>query len=161
MKVNFTSHPEANDSSSYQPGKLYLIIDDKIFQKIGKADGVTATNTVSGIMGVNDRGDAWPSVGIEHRTTYGGVSGSAIKPIALRGVSAVARALPGFPILATGGIDSAEVGLQFLYSGASLLQVIIKSFYAISLFMEMIFILVSHILLGLQCCPESGFYHYW
>lgn len=50
-------------------------------------------------------------------------AGNAIRPIALRAVSAIARALPGFPILATGGIDSAESGLQFLHSGASVLQV--------------------------------------
>lgn len=31
--------------------------------------------------------------------------------------------MPGFPILATGGIDSAEAGIQFLYGGASVLQV--------------------------------------
>lgn len=52
-------------------------------------------------------------------------TGNAIRPIALRAVSAIARALPGFPILATGGIDSAEAGLQFLHAGASVLQVII------------------------------------
>lgn len=50
-------------------------------------------------------------------------AGTAIRPIALRAVTAIARALPGFPILATGGIDSAESGLQFLHSGASVLQV--------------------------------------
>ena len=66
---------------------------------------------------------AWPAVGAEGRTTYGGMSGNAIRPIALKGVSAIARALPGFPILATGGIDSAEAGMQFLYCGASALQV--------------------------------------
>ncbi|KAF4088120.1 hypothetical protein AMELA_G00079370 [Ameiurus melas] len=49
--------------------------------------------------------------------------GNAIRPIALRAVSVIARALPGFPILATGGIDSAESGLQFLHAGASVLQV--------------------------------------
>ena len=38
-------------------------------------------------------------------------------------VSAIARALPGFPILATGGIDSADAALQFLQCGASVLQV--------------------------------------
>lgn len=74
-------------------------------------------------MGLNDKGESWPSVGIERRTTYGGVSGSAIKPLALRAVSAIAKSLPAFPILATGGIDSGEIGLQFLYAGASLLQV--------------------------------------
>ncbi|XP_045147841.1 dihydropyrimidine dehydrogenase [NADP(+)] isoform X1 [Echinops telfairi] len=91
--------------------------------KEGGADGVTATNTVSGLMGLNADGVPWPAVGVGKRTTYGGVSGTAIRPIALRAVTSVARALPGFPILATGGIDSAESGLQFLHSGASVLQV--------------------------------------
>ncbi|XP_026170020.1 dihydropyrimidine dehydrogenase [NADP(+)] isoform X2 [Mastacembelus armatus] len=89
----------------------------------GGADGVTATNTVSGMMGLKADGSPWPSVGISKRTTYGGVSGNAIRPIALRAVSAIAKAIPGFPILATGGIDSAEAGLQFLQAGASVLQV--------------------------------------
>ncbi|XP_049621625.1 dihydropyrimidine dehydrogenase [NADP(+)] [Suncus etruscus] len=91
--------------------------------KEGGADGVTATNTVSGLMGLKADGTPWPAVGFGKRTTYGGVSGTAIRPIALRAVTAIARALPGFPILATGGIDSAESGLQFLHSGASVLQV--------------------------------------
>ena len=41
-----------------------------------------------------------------------------------RAVSAIANALPGFPILATGGIDSADVAMQFLRAGASVLQVL-------------------------------------
>ena len=90
---------------------------------IGKADGVTATNTVSGMMGLKGDGAAWPRIGKEKKTTYGGVSGNAIRPIALRAVSAIANSLPGFPILATGGIDSADVGMQFLHAGASVLQV--------------------------------------
>ncbi|XP_075887436.1 dihydropyrimidine dehydrogenase [NADP(+)]-like isoform X2 [Nelusetta ayraudi] len=89
----------------------------------GGADGVTATNTVSGLMGLKADGSPWPQVGAEKRTTYGGVSGNAIRPIALRAVSAIAKAIPGFPVLATGGIDSAEAGLQFLHAGASALQV--------------------------------------
>ncbi|XP_062834049.1 dihydropyrimidine dehydrogenase [NADP(+)] isoform X3 [Anolis carolinensis] len=88
----------------------------------GGADGVTATNTVSGLMGLRADGIPWPAVGRGDKTTYGGVSGNAIRPIALRAVSAIAHALPGFPVLATGGIDSAESGLQFLHCGASVLQ---------------------------------------
>jgi hypothetical protein len=42
---------------------------------IGGADGVTATNTVSGLMGLKADGTPWPAVGIGRRTTYGGVSG--------------------------------------------------------------------------------------
>ncbi|XP_030061165.1 dihydropyrimidine dehydrogenase [NADP(+)] isoform X2 [Microcaecilia unicolor] len=91
--------------------------------KEGGADGVTATNTVSGLMGLKADGTPWPAVGREQRTTYGGVSGNAMRPIALRTVSAIARYIPGFPILASGGIDSAESGLQFLHSGASVLQI--------------------------------------
>ncbi|XP_076813425.1 dihydropyrimidine dehydrogenase [NADP(+)]-like [Clavelina lepadiformis] len=91
--------------------------------KEGGADGVTATNTVSGLMGLRGNTTAWPSVGKDHKTTYGGVSGNAIRPIALRAVSAIARKLPDFPILATGGIDSAEAGLQYLHAGATILQV--------------------------------------
>lgn len=90
---------------------------------LGQADGVTATNTVSGLMGLRNDGSAWPSVGKQKRTTYGGVSGNAIRPIALRAVSAIASALPNFPILATGGIDSADAGLQYIHAGASVLQV--------------------------------------
>ena len=106
-------------------------------------------------MGLNSKGHAWPAVGLEKRTTYGGVSGNAVRPMALRAVSAigtrisminladyylhithsvlitfvcfifenVANALPGYPILATGGIDSADVALQFLNAGAPLMQV--------------------------------------
>ena len=84
---------------------------------------MTATNTVSGLMGLRADGSPWPGVGLEKRTTYGGVSGNAIRPIALKAVSAIARALPGFPIMATGGIDSADTALQFIHAGASVVQV--------------------------------------
>jgi len=89
----------------------------------GGADGCTAINTVSGLMGLNAKGNAWPSIGKEKRTTYGGVSGNAVKPMALKAVSSIAKNLPGFPILATGGVDSADVCFQFLMSGASVMQV--------------------------------------
>ena len=89
------------------------ILDIAKAARDGKADGVTATNTVSGLMGLRTDTTAWPNVGSEQRTTYGGVSGNAIRPIALRAVTHIAKNMPGFPILATGGIDSAEV--EFIY----------------------------------------------
>ena len=46
-----------------------------------------------------------------------------LRPIALRDVSDIGRKLPGFPILAAGGIDSADAALQFLHCGASVVQV--------------------------------------
>ena len=91
--------------------------------KEGGADGVTVINTVSGLMGVRTNNSAWPSIGVEGRTTYGGMSGNAVRPIALRMVSAVAKDLPGFPIMATGGCDSADVAMQFLQCGASVVQI--------------------------------------
>ncbi|XP_047122765.1 dihydropyrimidine dehydrogenase [NADP(+)] isoform X1 [Hydra vulgaris] len=99
------------------------IVEIALAAKNGGADGVTATNTVSGLMHLKSNAVPWPAVGQEKRTTYGGVSGNSIRPIALRAVSAIASALPGFPILATGGIDSAEVGLQFIHAGASVVQI--------------------------------------
>lgn len=89
----------------------------------GGASGVTAINTVSGLMTIGPDGKPWPAVGKEARTTYGGVSGNAIRPLALRGVASIAKVLPNFPILATGGIDSAETALQFIMAGASCVQI--------------------------------------
>ena len=37
-----------------------------------------------GLMGLNMKGVAWPAVGKAQKTTYGGVSGNAVKPMALK-----------------------------------------------------------------------------
>lgn len=74
-------------------------------------------------MSVNSNGEPYPAVGQEKLTTYGGVSGNAVRPMALKAISAIAKALPGFPILGIGGIDSADSALQFLQCGATVLQV--------------------------------------
>ncbi|XP_074037989.1 dihydropyrimidine dehydrogenase su(r) isoform X2 [Leptinotarsa decemlineata] len=91
--------------------------------KEGGASGVTAINTISGLMHINPDSTAWPSVGMDKRTTYGGVSGNATRPVGLRAVSAIAKKFPSFPILATGGIDSAYTAFQYLQCGASAFQV--------------------------------------
>ncbi len=59
----------------------------------------------------------------------GGLSGPAIKPMALRMVWDVARALPGLPIVGIGGIASADDALEFLVAGASAVQVGTATFY--------------------------------
>lgn len=104
------------------PNVTDVVVIARAAQK-GGADGVTAVNTVSGLMTIAPDGRPWPAVGREAKTTYGGVSGNAIRPIALRAVASIAKALPNFPILATGGIDSAEVALQFIMAGASCVQI--------------------------------------
>eukprot|EP00049_Salpingoeca_infusionum_P017385 m.352751 g.352751 ORF g.352751 m.352751 type:complete len:997 (-) comp16608_c0_seq1:207-3197(-) len=90
----------------------------------GGCSGVTAINTVSGLTGFHT--DATPgrwSVGKKQQMTYGGLCGNVIRPLAFRGVSAIARAIPGLPIMATGGIDSADVTAQMMYAGASVVQI--------------------------------------
>ena len=59
----------------------------------------------------------------------GGLSGPAIKPVALRMVWDVARALPGLPIMGIGGIGNADDALEFLVAGASAVQVGTATFY--------------------------------
>lgn len=74
-------------------------------------------------MSVRANGVPWPAVGAKQRTTYGGVSGNATRPMALRAISSIAKELPGFHILGIGGVDSADVAYQFLQCGAGVLQI--------------------------------------
>lgn len=54
--------------------------------------------------------------------------GNATRPMGLRAVAAISQALPGFPILGVGGIDSAYSALEFLQVGARAVQVKIYTF---------------------------------
>jgi dihydroorotate dehydrogenase len=85
-------------------------------------------------MGLKADASPWPAVGKDRLTTYGGVSGNAVRPVGLRAVSAIANALPGFAIMGIGGIDSADAGLQFLHCGASVLQVYKIMFAAVNVY---------------------------
>jgi dihydroorotate dehydrogenase (NAD+) catalytic subunit len=49
----------------------------------------------------------------------GGLSGPAIKPVALRAVHDVTRALPSVPVVGTGGVTSGVDAVEFLLAGAS------------------------------------------
>jgi len=89
----------------------------------GGADGVTAINTISALMGVQGTANVWPAVGTQQRTTYGGLSGNATRPVALKAVSAIAKWCPGLNILAAGGIESADTAIQFLHCGAGVVQI--------------------------------------
>lgn len=53
----------------------------------------------------------------------GGLSGPAIKPLALRMVFQVARALPDVPIMGIGGISDLSDVVEFLAAGASAVQI--------------------------------------
>lgn len=82
----------------------------------GGADGLTAINTLIG-MAVDWRARE-PVLG----KTIGGLSGPAIRPVALRMVYQISQATD-LPIIGVGGIATADDVLQFLAAGASAVQV--------------------------------------
>ncbi|MCB9875989.1 MAG: dihydroorotate dehydrogenase [Planctomycetes bacterium] len=82
----------------------------------GGADAVTLINTLVG-MAVD-----WRRRKPVLANTTGGLSGPAIKPVALRIVHQVRKALPDLPIVAVGGAHSAECVLEFVCAGASAVQ---------------------------------------
>jgi dihydroorotate dehydrogenase (NAD+) catalytic subunit len=59
----------------------------------------------------------------------GGLSGPAIRPVAIRCVYQVAQALPGVPIIGMGGIVTARDAIEFLLAGAWAIQVGTASFF--------------------------------
>ena len=82
----------------------------------GGADGVTLVNTLLG-MAVD-----WRARRPRLATAFGGLSGPALKPVALRMVHEVWRALK-IPVIGVGGIASAEDVMEFLTAGAAAVQV--------------------------------------
>lgn len=82
----------------------------------GGADGLVLINTVRGMA--IDRRTLRPLLG----GGGGGLSGPAIKPVALHAVYHCARAT-GLPIVGMGGVAGAQDVLEFLAAGASLVGV--------------------------------------
>ena len=81
------------------------------------ADAVTLTNTLLGLVLDPDTGK--PVLG----GGGGGVSGPAMRPVALRAVFDVSAAHPELPIIGVGGIANATDAVQYLRAGASAVQV--------------------------------------
>lgn len=86
------------------------------------ADAVSLVNTFQGLV-VNWRQRS-PVLG----GGFGGLSGPAIKPLALRAVCQVARAVR-IPIIGVGGIASIDDVMDYLVCGASAIQVGTANFY--------------------------------
>src|SRR5579859_268869 len=85
------------------------------------ADAVSLINTIPGMV-----------IDLRRRQPYlanqtGGLSGPAIRPIAVRMVWQVAQAIT-IPIVGVGGIASADDALQFLMAGATAVQIGTASF---------------------------------
>jgi dihydroorotate dehydrogenase (NAD+) catalytic subunit len=100
------------------------VTDIAEFAKIAeeeKADSISLINTLLG-MAVDIR-TMKPSLS----TTTGGLSGPAVKPVALRMVWQVAKAV-NIPVIGIGGIMNANDAIEFLLAGATAIQVGTASF---------------------------------
>ena len=86
------------------------------------ADALSLINTLIG-MGIDAR-TRRPRLA----NVIGGLSGPAIKPVALRMVWQVASAV-SIPIIGIGGIGTAEDAIEFLLAGATAVQVGTANFY--------------------------------
>jgi dihydroorotate dehydrogenase (NAD+) catalytic subunit len=82
----------------------------------GGADAVVAINTVRGMA--IDIASRRPILS----NKFGGLSGSAIKPIAIKNVYDLYGALD-IPIIGVGGISSCEDALEFIFAGARAVQI--------------------------------------
>lgn len=81
------------------------------------ANGFSLINAVRG-LGI-DTATGRPSLG----SGSGGLSGPAIKPIALRAVWQVHAALPQIPIIASGGVQTGDDAAQMIMAGATAVAV--------------------------------------
>ena len=99
--------------------------------KRGGADAVTAINTLLG-MSV-DWQNRRPMLG----NVMGGLSGPAIKPVALRCVYEIAQAVD-IPIMGVGGIATIDDVMEFLVTGASAVQIGTANFYSPSATMKIL-----------------------
>jgi dihydroorotate dehydrogenase (NAD+) catalytic subunit len=88
----------------------------------GGADAISAINTLLG-MAVDWRGRR-PLLG----NVWGGLSGPAIKPIALRCVYQIARVVKT-PVIGIGGIATIDDVMEFLIAGATAVQIGTANFY--------------------------------
>jgi dihydroorotate dehydrogenase (NAD+) catalytic subunit len=86
------------------------------------ADAVSVINTITG-MAIDAR-TRRPRLA----TIFGGLSGPAIKPIALRMVHQIHRAGLGIPICGIGGIQTGLDAIEFFLAGASTVQVGTQNF---------------------------------
>ncbi|HEY6287693.1 MAG TPA: dihydroorotate dehydrogenase, partial [Ktedonobacteraceae bacterium] len=85
------------------------------------ADAVSLINTITGMgIDIHQRRPVLANI-------TGGMSGSAVKPIALRMVYEVVRELRSFhplvPVIGIGGISNANDALEFVMAGASAIQI--------------------------------------
>jgi dihydroorotate dehydrogenase (NAD+) catalytic subunit len=88
--------------------------------------GATGLSLINTLLGMAIDVDTFrPKLG----AITGGLSGPAIRPVAVRAVYQVSRALPEVPIIGIGGIRTARDAVEFLLAGAWAVQVGTASFF--------------------------------
>ena len=85
------------------------------------ANGFSAINTVQSLMGV-DLDTFEPMPNVNGKSTFGGYSGIAVKPIGLRCVAQI-RQNSNLPILGIGGVSNWHDAAEFMTVGADAVQV--------------------------------------
>ena len=103
------------------PNVTDIVTMAKAVEEAG-ADAISMINTLTGmVIDVNTRK---PLLG----NITGGLSGPAVKPIAVRMVWQVAKAV-NIPIIGMGGITCAEDAIEFMLAGASAFAVVEYNFF--------------------------------
>jgi dihydropyrimidine dehydrogenase (NAD+) subunit PreA len=87
----------------------------------GGADGISTINTILSMIGI-DIEKVEPMPDVSGQTCYGGYSGTAVKPVALRCISTL-REKTSLPIFGIGGINYWEDAVEHFLAGASAVQV--------------------------------------
>ncbi len=94
------------------------------FARIAEEEGADSVSLINTLLGMSvDIKAMKPSLS----TVTGGLSGPAVKPVAIRMVWQVANAVK-IPVIGIGGIMTAEDAMEFILAGASAIQVGTASF---------------------------------
>ncbi|WP_169969131.1 MULTISPECIES: dihydroorotate dehydrogenase [Peptoniphilus] len=120
------------DSAAKVVREVMKVTNKKVFVKLSpnagdivgiaksvEAEGATGLSLINTILGMAidfDREE------IVFKNTYAGLSGAAVKPIALRMVHQIARAVD-IPIIGMGGITNYKDVLEFLMAGATAVEI--------------------------------------
>jgi dihydropyrimidine dehydrogenase (NAD+) subunit PreA len=89
----------------------------------GGASGISAINTVLGLIGIDIEKERPIASDMEGQAYYSGLSGPLIKPIALGMVAEIAMNISDIPISGIGGIVNGKDVVEYILVGASTVQV--------------------------------------
>jgi len=96
------------------------VTDITVTAKAAVDNGADILSLINTLVGLSiDIETRQPKIGF----TTGGLSGPAIRPVAVRMVWEVRKALPRVPIFGIGGIETVEHVVEFLIAGADAVQV--------------------------------------